>query len=299
MISHAEALRKVRGLLKLAQSSNPNEAALAASRAQEIMDRHGIEAKALALETHEAAEPIRDFGEVPEGKLDEQPVGERWRGQLALVLCELNGCGCYLGHRGRRSGTSLELYGRPSSVETVRYLYGWIGAEVQRLAELHGAGLGAVWRRNFSTGCVETVSRRLRLEHEATIRAMREEAHQEDATRPDMSGEHRAFPPINPFALQRIESALVAIREGPRRGQGVWQEGAASPERPRFGHALRWDGARRWARGRAGNRAGRECWRAERAPWPDRRWIGDRRNRRPLRPVRCGWCRAADDASQH
>lgn len=42
-MNYNEALDKVRKLLRLSESSNPHEAALAASRAQEIMERFKIE----------------------------------------------------------------------------------------------------------------------------------------------------------------------------------------------------------------------------------------------------------------
>src|SRR5574340_907559 len=83
-MTHEEAIAKAVKLLKLAQSDNPNEAALAAARAQEIMDRYKLEG--LSADYNSAApaepdEPIVAFGEPVEPK-----QGSEWVVRLILAL---------------------------------------------------------------------------------------------------------------------------------------------------------------------------------------------------------------------
>jgi hypothetical protein len=73
-------------------------------------------------------------------------------------------------------GRSIEIVGRPSQVETVRYLYGWLAGEVSRLVDSHGRGLGVVWRREFCEGAAQELGERLKEQRRATVAAYRAEA---------------------------------------------------------------------------------------------------------------------------
>lgn len=84
-MTHQEAVAKVVKLLRLATSSNPNEAALAASRAQEIMDRFKIEGITASFDTQtQSKEPIMDFKadllDASSSKID------TWRSWLAVAI---------------------------------------------------------------------------------------------------------------------------------------------------------------------------------------------------------------------
>ena len=81
-MNHDEALRKVRALLNLAdqkRGGTPEEAALAAAKAQEIMTKFGIDVGAADYDSEQKkldAEPIRDFGygdPLDEAKYGKQP----------------------------------------------------------------------------------------------------------------------------------------------------------------------------------------------------------------------------------
>jgi hypothetical protein len=62
-MTYEEALRKAAACLRLSKSSNQAEAALAAAKAQEIMDKYQISAEVLKLDQpKEADEPVMDFG---------------------------------------------------------------------------------------------------------------------------------------------------------------------------------------------------------------------------------------------
>ena len=154
-MSTDKIIDKVKKLLRLSTSDNPNEAALAAAMAQKLIDQHQLDTALLALDGVEAEtnEEIEDFG----GRgawLDEKNA--TWKGRLGLVIAHLNGCQVYV-HSGR-----LSIIGRPSDVDTVRYLYGYLTYEVNRLANQAGKGCGRVWNNNYRLGVVDTIKSKLR-----------------------------------------------------------------------------------------------------------------------------------------
>lgn len=167
-MNHNEALEKAKKLLRLSQSSNPHEAALAASRAQEIIDRFKIEK--FTLEFDEAApapdEPIHNFAGDP---LDNSGKADTWKIRLAQMIAKQNQCKLYL-NRG------ICLIGRPSDAAAVRYLFAWLSREIERLAQDHCAGYGRNYFNNFRIGAAETVATRLQEQAEATRQAVRAEA---------------------------------------------------------------------------------------------------------------------------
>lgn len=185
---------KVRKLLRLATSSNANEAALAAARAQEMIDKHHLEQAMLSLDS---AEPVRGLDDEPildfyrEGApLDTPKQLDRWRVWLAGALAQYNASRIYL------SGRNISIVGRPSDVETVRYIYTHLSREVERLATENGAGMGRTWRNNFRLGVVDAIKTKLRNQHAQFEHDAREVAAAESST-----------------ALVRVNTALVTMSE--------------------------------------------------------------------------------------
>lgn len=148
---------KVRKLLRLAESPNANEAALAAAKAQQLIDEHNLSTALLALDGAEEApdEPIYDF-ETKGAPLDTARRHARWRSQLAGTIARANGCRIYI------NGEHIALVGRPSDADTVRYLFGYLAKEIDRLCAKEGAGCGTTWRNNFRLGAVYAVMDKLR-----------------------------------------------------------------------------------------------------------------------------------------
>lgn len=146
-----EAIEKVQKLLALAQSDNAHEAASAMKQAQKLLLQHGIERE--MLDEHEKEEPIADGGTVHRTS----PFNmDTWCIRLADVLARANQS------RALIFATSvekrIELYGRPSDVQTVRYLYDFYSAQIHRLCDRDGKGQGRTWRNNFRHGCVDTLA---------------------------------------------------------------------------------------------------------------------------------------------
>lgn len=166
----AKAIDRAAKLLRLAQSDNPNEAALAASRAQEIIDRFKLNADDIKLDgsqTVESNEPIVDFGNDP---ISRDKNLQRWKGRLAVIISSINQCVAY------HTRGDLKLIGRPSDVAVARYMFTWIVAEVDRLANKHCVGYGRTYWNNFRTGAVEVIGRRLRDQQQSTIQTCKAEA---------------------------------------------------------------------------------------------------------------------------
>jgi hypothetical protein len=189
-MNHEEAMAKAVKLLRLATSTNPNEAALAASRAQEIIDRYKLGALSLDYDGSAAQEPIKDFGFDP---LDpESKQHATWRSRLASCIAKNNQCKIYL-HGGR--GT-LGIIGRPSDVSAVRYLFSWMLREVETLTKRDCTGCGRTYANNYRIGVVETVAKRLHEQHLETQAAVKAEAAADTA---------------NPMALVRVQNAITKL----------------------------------------------------------------------------------------
>jgi hypothetical protein len=165
-------MQKAAKLLRLAQSDNANEAALAASRAQEIIDRFKLSMDALQMDEAQiiaSNEPIQDFGADP---LTRDAKLARWKAYLASGIAKQNQCMIY------RSGGALKIIGRASDAVAVRYLFSWLSSEVERLANRDCHGYGVTYWNNYRIGAAESICRRLREESARTLETVRTEAAQ-------------------------------------------------------------------------------------------------------------------------
>lgn len=162
---HAAAMRKAAALLRLAQSDNPHEAALAAARAQEIIDRYKLNLSAFEdTPSEEPAEEIRNYKDDP---LDQ---GGNWKAFLAQAVANVNQCKVYC------MGGAVHLIGRPSDVAMVRPFYAYLAGEVERLASRHCKGNSRTYWNNFRLGAVETINQRLKDSLAATVETVKAEA---------------------------------------------------------------------------------------------------------------------------
>jgi hypothetical protein len=205
-MTNQEAITKAVKLLRLSQSSNPNEAALAAGKAQEIIDRYKLGALSADFDDngHNPDEPIKDFGSDPI-----EPSGRlaTWKWRLFSTITAQNQCKGYVSRSA--GGKGLAIIGRPSDAQTVRYIFGWLRAEVDRLAEKECRGFGITYANNFRIGAAEEIGKRLEIQREATDKAVMREAETEVA-----SG-------TNSMAVMRLNTALVR-REKQLAQVGAW-----------------------------------------------------------------------------
>lgn len=201
-MTHEEAIARAVKLLRLARSDNPNEAASAAAKAQEIIDRYKL--GSLSIDQPSGVpdapdEPVRDLKAAP---LETPTLTiPSWKFRLASAIARSNQCQIYYNRvvlkPSLRNGFALAIVGRPSDAETVRYLYDWLRREVDRLTERDGAGLGKTWRNNFRFGVIDTI--RTKLEETSA------------QTQSDVRAE--AFAHGGESAIVRVNTAIAKIQE--------------------------------------------------------------------------------------
>lgn len=148
------ALAKVRKLLALATSPNPHEAALAAARAQALVDRHRLEAwLAAERDVRDDPDPIVDARDAP---LEHGRRVRKWKLALASALAHANGCVAYL--RTTPDGEAIVLVGRGRDRQLVEELWQWLVRRIEWLSATHGAGRPRRWHEGFRVGVVEAVA---------------------------------------------------------------------------------------------------------------------------------------------
>lgn len=164
-------LDRVRKLLALASSDNVHEAALAATRAQELIEAHRLEALLAAEAAARAVDAEAQDGLGSGGglgdradPLDESKRLRKWRVVLASRLAELNGCIAYTEQRGRLK--RLLLVGRPEDRLLVRELYTWLCQRLEWLSATHAPASSAGkadkrWHEAFRIGAADVIVDRL------------------------------------------------------------------------------------------------------------------------------------------
>ena len=152
MADIASVIDKVQKLRRLARSENPNEAAAAAAAADRLIQEHGLAEAQLQADGKQAAETVTE---------DQSPLAAwtgktpTWQRILASGLARHYDCASYL--VWIRSNTlAHKIIGRPSDLATVRYMWGWLSVEIERLAQLH-KGEGRSWLDSFRRGAVDGV----------------------------------------------------------------------------------------------------------------------------------------------
>lgn len=160
---------RIKKLLALSNSTNEHEAANAAALAAELMLQHKIDQADLAVED-EAQE------EVAAWRVGSDKTNVGWKGVMLVGLFYAFGCwGSKSAQRGWR------VIGRKSDVDTVRYLFDYLVNEVNRLAdegwERHQyETYDSIrrWKNAFRVGAAGVIQRRLKEQHQQTMKAAEE-----------------------------------------------------------------------------------------------------------------------------
>jgi hypothetical protein len=237
-MTHEEAMDRVIKLLKLAKSDNPHEAALAAAKAQDIIDRYKLDVSSASAESSEADRPkeaIQKFA-------DPLYVGSKastWRIRLASALADANACRIYL------QGGDIRLIGRPSDASALRYLFAYLCRETDKLTDRDAKGNGKTWVNNFRLGVIDTISRKLRESQRATREAVKREVEEKQAKLFAAVGE-AAFS-AGPSAIVRVNAAIARMEED-RKEVIDWEKANMSYGRARSSNARHDYGAREMGR---------------------------------------------------
>lgn len=157
---------RVRKLLELANSANEHEAALAASKAAELMSQHEINEAMLRVTGEDDADNAHVAERIVEGNLpDATERRVAWRDRVASAMARSLDCETYYW------ANNLHAMGRESNVATWKYTCGYLFNEIERLADKawleDGADLAAVgqrprvWKGAFRLGAADTVANKL------------------------------------------------------------------------------------------------------------------------------------------
>jgi hypothetical protein len=165
--SRDATIKKIMDLLAMTEDNGCTEAeaVAAAALAQKLMLKHRIEMADVEISGAEPDEEIRGW----EDPLDDgQKSIVTWKGRLALIVARANGCEVYWAYTS--SGKmGLMLIGRASDVGTVRYLYGFIQREMNRLGRSY-SGNGRTWMNNWRLGVCDAIRDSFREAKEAARR---------------------------------------------------------------------------------------------------------------------------------
>jgi len=128
-----EVMTKIRKLLALSNSPNEHEAALAASKASDLMIAHGIQASQLIDE-------VEVDEEVGEEKVDPgKNMDLYWKAKIASAVAELNMCDFWyhkLAVPGRKNYKNHIVFaGKPSKIEVCKETLIYLSAAVERMLE--------------------------------------------------------------------------------------------------------------------------------------------------------------------
>ncbi|MFT5685363.1 MAG: hypothetical protein ACI8RZ_006314 [Myxococcota bacterium] len=158
MTDRDRLLDRVRKLLALAESPNIHEAALAASRAQTLIDAHRLQG---LLDAEEDA-PVTDGRSEP---LESGRRLRKWKVVLAGALADLNGCLVYTDRAGKMK--HIVLVGTDEDRAAVGALWDWLVKRIEWLSATHGSGQDRSWHDAFRIGAAQTIAARLRIGREA------------------------------------------------------------------------------------------------------------------------------------
>lgn len=191
-MTYEEALRKAAACLKLAadRRGSPEECALAASKAQEIMDRYEISHDAAS--SYGSAPEERDTTILDPGEHATQVNSSqaKWVGYLVDIIGRHNGCESYWVYAGRAS-KAFCFVGRRRDIDTSKYLLGLLEREVYRISGQECVNQTGGYRCSFRFGIVDAIKFKLHEQKQETNRSLKIEASAQSST-----------------ALIRIEAAI-------------------------------------------------------------------------------------------
>lgn len=150
-------LEKIKKLLALATSSNPNEAALAAQRAQELMVKYAVEESQLAGSEHVKEEIGRAILGTPYKNVS------KWKALLARALSPAFFCRAFF-----IAKVGIVIIGRPTDREALKATFNCLEHDIEKMAAAAWAkasaeypGHGKSWKNAFYYGVCQTIKDRI------------------------------------------------------------------------------------------------------------------------------------------
>ena len=147
-----KVIERIRRLLAMAaDSSSPNEAAIAARRAQSMLDKYQLDAADILVDELSAADINHEF----EWTGNSAPQWKQW---LAVTCADINECGVRF--KGYKLTRGYEFVGVGPDPIVAAEIYKYLTNETTRLAKLNGGGKAAI--NDFCVGCAKVLCQRLR-----------------------------------------------------------------------------------------------------------------------------------------
>lgn len=175
MASTTNIIDLVRKLLRLSTSSNEHEAAAAAAKAQELLEKYNLDRAQIVDKGDQDEQYVNHQGRTVGGTKGQAS----WRISLLNVVAKNNFCRIVKTDTNRYT-----IIGKAHNIEVVEYLFAYLAGEITRLA---AAGWKATtpeqrtrrrwnsrhgyvettmspetWKRGFAMGAVSVISQRLR-----------------------------------------------------------------------------------------------------------------------------------------
>lgn len=152
-------LAKIKKLLSLATSSNPNEAANAQALADGLMAKHNITEADLA-----SLDPKEYYGE--NEKLFFSVGLSNWRQQLAVGVASYFDCQIVQEQLGAAEGEATYtyfVYGDDDQVKDVQFVYHAFAKKVNNLVDTRCLGRGPVYIESYCDGVVDSIKMNIQL----------------------------------------------------------------------------------------------------------------------------------------
>tara|TARA_R110002020_G_scaffold475471_2_gene710436 strand:+ start:242 stop:976 length:735 start_codon:yes stop_codon:yes gene_type:complete len=142
-------IKKITILLNITtgNGASPNEAEMAAKRAQTLIIKHKIQQHVL---NKEKAVKIVSKVIFSSGRID------RWKLNLLGKIADVNNCQYFY-----TSGISATCYGHENNVAIVKYLYIWLEQQITGWATIEAMGLGKIYSNSYKDGMVFRLGQRL------------------------------------------------------------------------------------------------------------------------------------------
>lgn len=157
-------LWKIKKLLALADTkanSNPNEAALAAAKAQELLFKHNLSMMSIdGLQDQDTESIGKEEWIAPD--VNRSSLG--WAGPLLNSVCKANFCRVI---RLNNGSAKYAIIGKPSNIQVSQYLFSYLKGEIDRLSKQSIRTEGVIdkkttWIRSFCFGAISAVDQKLR-----------------------------------------------------------------------------------------------------------------------------------------
>lgn len=143
------------------RAGTPEEAAVAATKLQELLLRHNIEMQSLDDTTPKDEYIQEDF------LINENRNHKTWAFNLYFNIAQAHQCEALVEHYKKGSIPKMLIVGRRHNIQIVNYLYDYLSSEIKRLADTASTrtilqGERASYKRAFCVGAGIVVSKRVR-----------------------------------------------------------------------------------------------------------------------------------------